>query len=59
MTIPRLDQLLLGADPGLVMICEGILSGLPFVYPAEKLGVYDASFLDFFLKFIPNLRFNG
>jgi hypothetical protein len=42
MTIPLLDQLLLGADPGLVMICDGILSGSKFVYPAEKLRVYDA-----------------
>lgn len=37
--ISKLDELLPGADPGLDIICEGILSGssYPFVYPAEVL----------------------
>jgi hypothetical protein len=35
----QLDALLPGADPGLDIICDGILSGTPFVYPAEKLGL--------------------
>jgi hypothetical protein len=34
-----LDALVPGADPGLDTICDGILSGTPFVYPAETLGV--------------------
>jgi hypothetical protein len=40
--ISRLDELLPGADAGLDVVCEGILSGSPFVYPAETLGVHDA-----------------
>ncbi|PSN20268.1 capsule biosynthesis protein [filamentous cyanobacterium CCP5] len=28
-----------GADPGLDIICDGILSGNPFIYPAEELGI--------------------
>jgi hypothetical protein len=39
--VDRLDELLPGADPGLDVICEGILSGSPFVYPAERIGVPD------------------
>jgi hypothetical protein len=38
----RLSDLLPGADPGLDVICDGILSGSPFIYPAESLGVGDA-----------------
>lgn len=34
----NLEALLPGADPGLDIICDGILSGTPFIYPAEKLG---------------------
>lgn len=34
----NLEALLPGVDPGLDIICDGILSGTPFVYPAEKLG---------------------
>jgi Capsule polysaccharide biosynthesis protein len=30
------DGLKAGADPGLDVICEGILEGKPFVYPAER-----------------------
>lgn len=37
--ISKLDELLPGADPGLDIICDGILHGSPFIYPAEKLGV--------------------
>lgn len=37
--ISKLDELLPGVDPGLDLICDGILSGSPFVYPAEKLGI--------------------
>jgi hypothetical protein len=33
----RLGDLGPGADPGLDVICEGILRGKPFVYPAESL----------------------
>jgi hypothetical protein len=42
LAISRLDDLLPGADPGLDVICDGILSGSPFIYPAEKLGIHDA-----------------
>jgi len=37
--VDRLVQLLPGEIPGLDVVCEGILSGSPFVYPAERLGV--------------------
>ena len=37
--ITSLDELLPGVDPGLDIICDGILSGSPFIYPAEKLGI--------------------
>ncbi|GAB4428635.1 MAG: hypothetical protein OHK0015_11740 [Chloroflexi bacterium OHK40] len=35
----RLDDVMPGAVPGLDVICDGILTGSPFVYPAERLGV--------------------
>ncbi|MDW8267741.1 MAG: capsular biosynthesis protein [Anaerolineae bacterium] len=35
--IDRLAQLAPGSDPGLDVICSGILTGAPFVYPAETL----------------------
>lgn len=37
--IANLDELLPGVDPGLDVICDGILSGSAFIYPAEKLGI--------------------
>jgi hypothetical protein len=39
--ISTLDELLPGADAGLDVICDGILSGAPFIYPAEKFGIDD------------------
>ena len=33
--LTRLDALRPGGSPGLDIVCEGILSGTPFVYPAE------------------------
>lgn len=35
-SIESLEQLMPGADPGLDLICDGIIQGTPFVYPAEK-----------------------
>lgn len=37
--IERLETLLPGGVPGLDVVCDGILRGEPFVYPAERLGV--------------------
>ncbi len=38
--IKSLEQLMPGVDPGLDLICDGIINGTPFVYPAERfLGV--------------------
>jgi hypothetical protein len=34
--VDSLDALRPGADPGLDIICDGIMSGSPFVYPAEE-----------------------
>ncbi len=39
--LERLDDLLPGVNPGLDLICEGILTGAPFIYPAEDLGLHD------------------
>ena len=38
LTIDRVDDLLPGKSAGLDVICDGILRGTPFVYPAERLG---------------------
>ena len=38
LAIDHVDDLLPGKSPGLDVICEGILRGTPFVYPAERLG---------------------
>jgi len=38
-SIDNLTELLPSVDPGLDIICDGILSGYPFIYPAEKLGI--------------------
>ena len=34
-SVSQLEDLKLGVDPGLDLICEGILSGVPFVYQEE------------------------
>jgi len=39
--LDRLDDLLPGKQPGLDVLCDGILTGSPFVYPAETLGLLD------------------
>ena len=39
--IASADALAQGADPALDLICEAILEGRPFIYPAERLGVHD------------------
>jgi hypothetical protein len=39
--VDRLDALLPGRSAGLDVVCDGILRGTPFVYPAERLGVHD------------------
>ena len=40
-SIERLDELLPGEHKGLDVICDGVLKGTPFIYPAEELGVHD------------------
>lgn len=35
--IDSLEQLMPGADPGLDIICDGIMNGSPFIYPAERM----------------------
>lgn len=36
LNVEHLDQLKPGADPGLDVICNGILTGSPFIYPDEQ-----------------------
>ena len=38
LSIDHVDDLLPGKSAGLDVICDGILHGTPFVYPAERLG---------------------
>jgi hypothetical protein len=40
-SLDSLEDLLPGREPGLDVICDGILNGSPFVYPAEHLGLHD------------------
>lgn len=39
--VQDLHALLPGRSAGLDVICDGILNGQPFIYPAERLGVHD------------------
>jgi hypothetical protein len=39
--IEKLDELLPDVHKGLDVICDGILNGSPFIYPAEELGLHD------------------
>ena len=39
--IEKLDNLLPGNYPGLDVICNGILGGTPYIYPAETYGIHD------------------
>jgi hypothetical protein len=36
-TVSGPDALAPGVDPGLDVICDGILRGTPFIYPAEQI----------------------
>lgn len=40
-SIDRLSDLLPGNFPGLDVICDGIVKGTPFIYPAEIVGPHD------------------
>jgi hypothetical protein len=39
--IASADALAEGQDSALDLICEAILEGRPFIYPAERLGLHD------------------
>ena len=41
LAIESIEDLLPGCQPGLDVICDGILQGTPFIFPAESLGVHD------------------
>ena len=41
--IKGLADLLPGRHRGLDVLCDGVMSGAPFVYPAEQFGVHDAA----------------
>ena len=41
-SIESIEELLPGQSAGLDIICDGILKGSPFIYPAERLGVHDS-----------------
>ncbi len=41
-TLNGLDDLAPGHFPGLDVVCDGILTGSPFIYEAERLGLHDA-----------------
>jgi hypothetical protein len=41
-SVERLERLRRGQHPGLDVICDGILTGTPFVYRAEEMGVHDS-----------------
>jgi len=42
LTVDGIEDLLPGRQPGLDVICDGILTGSPFIFPAEQYGVHDA-----------------
>ena len=42
-SLERLQQLSAGQYPGLDVICDGIMTGSPFIYPAETAGVHDST----------------
>lgn len=42
LAISGVGELSGGNFPGLDIICDGVLTGSPFVYPADKLGLHDA-----------------
>jgi hypothetical protein len=44
--LASLEDLLPRRHPGFDVICDGILSGSPFVYPAEQFGLHDVSARD-------------
>jgi glycosyltransferase involved in cell wall biosynthesis len=39
--IASVDDLAPGKDAGLDVMCDGIMTGTPFIYPAETLGLHD------------------
>lgn len=39
--LDSLEELAPGNSPGLDIICDGILNGTPYTYPAERLGLHD------------------